>query len=216
MKNKGKEFFSELDKKVIAELPMLIDVFASTFNKLNSYQKPISKKIDDFIKKHKPKEYEIISKDSYIDIFFPFTYDYGKRDVDELVNEFWIHSYCFFGKSSSEKPKKYIQNFQVGNGFACYEGDEGFEGLHYLIKVEFYNVEKVRNNKILDYSFYEKLKNDFFSDVDVTINHFVKGDESEFFLIEIPFSQIDKLEEYTDAFLEQIVSPFFKKLNTLK
>jgi hypothetical protein len=215
MKNKGKESFSEIDKKVIAELPMLIDVFASTFNKLNSYQKGVSKSIDSYIKDYKPTEH-VISKDSYIDVFFPFTQDYAKRSIGELTNEFWIHSYCHFGKPSSENPKKTIQNFQIENGFACYEDENEFKELHYFIKAEFYDIGNIRGSQVLDYSFYEKIKNDFFNDIKVTINHFTKGDETEFFLIEIPFSQIDKLEEYTDTFLEQIVTPFFKKLNTLK
>jgi hypothetical protein len=216
MKNKGKEFFSELDKKVIEELPMLIDIFANTFNKLNSFQRPISKKIDVFIKKHKPNEHQIIQKESYIDVFFPFSGSYNMLETREIINEFYIYSNCFFGKPSAEKSKRYNRKFQVENGFAIYEDEKEFRELHYVIKVEFHDVENLRGRQVLDCSFYENIKNDFFKEIDVTINHFTKGNESEFFLIEIPFSQIDKIEEYTDAFLEQIVTPFFKKLNTLK
>jgi hypothetical protein len=92
MKNKRKEFFSELDKKVIAELPMLIDVFVSTFNKLNDYQNDVSDKIKTYVTGNIPKGFLINKKESSRNIFFPFVDDYNKNNINRLKNTFWIYS----------------------------------------------------------------------------------------------------------------------------
>jgi hypothetical protein len=56
MKNKEKDFFSELDKKVIEELPMLIDVFVNTFTNLKKFQEDNSNKIKTHIINHNPEK----------------------------------------------------------------------------------------------------------------------------------------------------------------
>jgi hypothetical protein len=85
-----------------------------------------------------------------------------------------------------------------------------------MLKIHLENFSELKEKKILDNNYYNNIKNNFFNQVDVEIYHVDKGKDSEYFWVDIPFSQIDKLEEYTDIFLEQIVTPFFKKLNTLK
>ncbi len=120
----------------------------------------------------------------------------------------------YLKKSSVENSKKSTNVIYLESGFAYDENE--FCDLKYVLTIGIEKNETIKGNVILGYDYYEKIKNASFKDIDVEIYHHNKGNKSEYFFVEIPFSQIDKLEEYTDAFLEQIVTPFFKKLNTLK
>ncbi|MBU2635566.1 MAG: hypothetical protein KJ963_00540 [Bacteroidetes bacterium] len=207
MKTEDKIVFDELDVKCVESLPLVIEVLASTGNKIARVMSLYFDEISNYISEYlsTKKNWKIANK--WQNYFYPFSRDYHRStlEISELKNAFAVMSSLKCEKKIGQHAKNF---FFVINGFEFDAGEDGYNPRFY-----FY-IEKSRESErwggvLNSRKFYEELKNEN-KKFRINIHHPELGDDYE--SIQIYCSEIDtqKIDEIYHVFKTNILTPFLK------
>lgn len=209
---KGKNIeFDELDLKCLNEMPLLIDVLASTGNKvgklLSNYHNDLKNVLSDTLPKGWSISNSSNSKDSYEILYFPITdeYDMPKIKINTLSSQIRIES-CF----------KIIKEGQKGVflwlffGYLCYSYEEEIINTFYF---SFSKSEiKEKNGGTLNtLDFYKKIEQKI-TNYDIEILHPEQNDDTESFEISVKDFNIITINDAYKTYLENVVTPILINL----
>lgn len=205
MKNNEKIIFDELDKKCIEELPIIIEVLASTFNKIarlfSIYFKEIEEILTKELKNKKSWEVKKIKENH----FFPF--NYYEEKITNLNNSFFIINRIVVTKLVNKNEKN---NFivEIGYLYADIDDEPKSNSFYFSIYKEDWAIKKY--GKMYDLSFYENIKNK-----NLNIDFWYPDDDYVDEGIEIVCKEVNenKLDQTFETYKTQILKPY---LNNLK
>jgi len=127
--------FDKLDRKLIAELPIISEVLTSTMNKVARHFEPYYEELFSLLSREleRHKYWRVYSPDRIV--FYPFVSDNtSRKGITQLENEFWVFSKFTCIKKIKGKWRNY---FWVEFGF-CFIAEEGSAAKNFF----FFNVYK--------------------------------------------------------------------------
>jgi hypothetical protein len=197
--------FDKLDKKCIQELPLLVDVISSTYNKLKIQFDEYYDEVLDILSKTLKKKKWYLHNREHKNVFYPFTGDdySNQRKITTLNNYFYMENYFYLYKGNYYKPKDYC-NIEFGHcleDFTC-----AYFGIYRNWQLNKYGL-------IYPYNFYEKIRKSIKNEYIKTIlYHPEHGDEEEHFQIYCRDFDIQKIDKTFEIFKIKILIPFLNNL----
>jgi hypothetical protein len=197
--------FDDLDRKVIQELPLLLDVLAATGNKIARSLDPYYDELQKVLKEAAKGKAHWKLERARKSVLYPLTdVDYSNTTkIERLQNHFEVLSEFFYSKKVGNKLKNY---FFVEAGYHYESEAPAFTG--YYFRIAKYNSSETYGGVMRPRSFYEliKKKNPAYH---MEIEHpDDDGDEA----IELYCHDLDpeKLAATFEFFKSHILTPFLK------
>jgi len=218
MHNKPSLELSETQNKVIDELDILTDAFASTFNELGkivkAYSEEISTLVERFIKSK--NGWRLYSSQCFDLSFMPFKREYSfekKFSIDFLEQGFFVAGQKILVKEVvTDKKRKQVDDLLLSWGFKYDKEDKP-------VKYFYVEVKKENNSEgaIFSKEEYEILKNkiktsagigeDYFSDLE----HPDDGD-SEYFHVWMDFKYCENVYNFFDICKTELIETFVDRI----
>ncbi len=205
MTNSNNISFDELDIKCISEFPVIIEILASSYNKIGNLFRQyiiILKKIieEKLIDKKNWKIQKITEKE-----FWPLNSD-EKRSLSSLDNYFHIWSKLRI-ENTIKKIIKNAVTIEIGHLYDS--NDKNCNFFYFALYQEDEFLKK--SGAINTLNFYRKIKNTD-DNFDIIVKHPDENDEEE--LVEIRCAEIDldKINKHFDFYKDKILMPFIQSL----
>lgn len=205
MKVNNKVSFDELDLKFLNDLPIIAEVISSTSTKITRVFQPIIGDIHELCNNNIPKGWELDKKKGE-NIFYPFTSEYGKDNINVLESFFQLKNYLTFVKRSGTKWINYIE---VQFGFYYDESYENNKPYFYFLIYK--DSSEKFGGKNYPLSFYNKIAPKF-SEFKCNITHPELGHEYEQIEIEIDISSTEKIYNAYNLFKNEALLPYLNNL----
>lgn len=210
MRLKSQVLFDELDVKCIEELPIILDVLASTGNKISRIFNPLFNDLTELINSNTPKGWQL-DKRVYQNSFYPLTSGYGRDKIQSLETHFQIENSFTLVKKKGIKWENY---FDIGFGFYYSKNEENSLAPYYYFNIDKPTSERYQG-KINSLSFYKNIEKKV-KDYNLDIFHPEKGDEKEFIELYHHLHSVEKIEAAYNIFKSEILMPFLNSVNDTK
>lgn len=205
MKSDKKIKFDELDLKCIKEMPIIMEVLSSTFNKVGRLITEYAGDSEQVLRKelHSKSGWRI-KQEKHKNRFRPLTSEWSTMRIDTLENHFDIHTIIIMRKMVKNKP---TLEFWVELGY--YFNNTENENLNYFYFLLYRWSQFKKFGFIKEKSFYEKIKKSI-KEFPVELSYSTDDEES----IEILCKEInvDRIDEAYQIFKNKILIPFIKGL----
>lgn len=203
--------FDKLDKKLIKEMPLLIDVISSTFNKISSVLEVMYDDLENHVSKHiKGKKWKMTNNGKVKGVFYPFiSEEYtNMTKINKLENYFAYENYVSL---TLRKNKKEINFLWLSIGY-WYNPDEKLNGFYFGLE-RWGSLDKY-GGELFDIKFYDKLENKLKNKSNISIerSHPTLDEDDESFAIH--FDKLDEklIQDNYRLFKNEIVNKVLEKL----
>lgn len=203
--------FDELDKKLLKELPLLIDVISSTFNKISIVLDDLFLDLQDHIKKElQGKKWRIDSAYKPKQIFYPFiSSEYtNKTKITKLENWFSLEGNILL---SVKNNKRWLNYLWIYLGY--YYSTE-FESNEFSFGIERWGDLQKYGGELFNKSFYKKMDENLkkYPKIELHSEHPSEGENSEIY--GIYFNKLDTIiiHQNYEIFRKEIVDRVLAKL----
>lgn len=206
--------FDKLDKKCIQELPLIVDVISSTFNKIKILFEPFYNDMQDLIKTElKKKRKWHLSQVTRELIFYPFT----TEEVTNLTKISLLENFfSLFGEfniySGNKEWSKRKASFSIYIGFE-YDIDDEIQIPYSYFQIE--NDDPQKFGEVFNPNFYKKLctlAKHTQSEIDFNHPSLDADDEETIWLSCIKFDA-EQITFAYNTFKAKILIPFLRNLN---
>jgi hypothetical protein len=206
VKSKEAITFDKIDYKCYEELPLLVDILASTLNKIGKLFSVYQQELLTIVKKELKGKRGWSIKKVEDALFYPFNFD-GKRELTFLQQYIDTSN----GINIVKRHGNNINNrFWVYSGLT-YENTEGEKRKYFHFSIERIDVFVKRYGTLYPKAFYNNLSKKV-KDLNCEYWHpDVEGNSEEIYLW-CDELDTDKLNEYYERFKTNIVIPYIKSL----
>jgi hypothetical protein len=199
----------ELDRKCIEELPFLIDILASTGNKIIRLFRHYYEDLRELIESGLPANWQIDNKSTYKIHSYPLTdQEDNKITIDILDANFKIESAIYINQKIDKKENNY---FWIYFGYVANNTDDEIINHFYfsVIKQDL----KTNGGPIQKLEFYENLKKNLI-EFEIKVNHpNLDNEDTEFFEIQVAQGGITEINNAFKIFNNEVVKPFISNLS---
>lgn len=197
--------FDDLDRKVIQELPLLLDVLAATGNKIARSLDPYYDELQKVLKEAAKGKAHWKLERARKNVLYPLTSeDYSSvTKIEHLENYFEVLTEFLWSKKVGNKWKNY---FLVEAGYSYDLEAPTFSGYYFLVGKD--NSSETYGGVLQPRSFYQAIKRKH-PEMQIEIEHPDDGDEE---WIGVYSAELDtaKLEGAFEFFKSHILTPFLK------
>lgn len=209
MKQKATVTLDELDVKCLNELPVILDVLSSTANKLTRIYNPLFDDLLVTLNSNKPASWEL-RKDCTRGIFYPFTNEYGKDNIDTLYAFLSVYYEALLVPQAS--PGSDSISLMMGLYYDA-DDEEMKRPCHYF---QIWRKIRKKGFPLNERIFYQGIQERIADEkIHVRIYHPESGDKKEDITLLVYEHNTEVITEAFELFKAEVLLPFLESLNSL-